>query len=121
MTNNNSLTFFKVDEFDRDLKKLKKFNSLEEDLETFTDLLSGLWPRLPSGTVRISDLGQKVTVPVYKVKHFHCKCLNKGSRSGIRLIFAAIEDDSGIVLVEIYYKKNDGTTEDRKRIYKHFS
>lgn len=77
-------------------------------------------PNHPSGTVRISDLGEKVQIPVYKVKSFRCASLKgKGSRSGIRLIYAFIEDACSVVFIEIYHK-NRKENEDKARIFRNF-
>lgn len=122
MQNNGSLSFTRVDEFKRDLKKLKKkYKTLETDLIRFELILKGLFPEVPTGAKRISRLGENVKVPIYKAKHFYCKCLNKGSRSGFRVIFAFLEDEFGVVFIEIYYKsKNSRTNHNKKRILKYF-
>jgi len=107
-------------EFNRDLKKLRKYKHLKKDLNTFIDLVKGLWPRLPIGTVPISNLGQSVTLPIYKVREFYSKDIGKGKRSGFRIIFTFVEDENAIILIEIYHKSGK-TNEDRKRILKYFS
>ncbi|MBZ2166633.1 hypothetical protein [Methanobacterium spitsbergense] len=119
-SNNDSLTFRKVEEFEKELKKFKKkYRTLEDDLVRFEEVLKGLLPNTPPGTHRISRLGHTIKVPIYKATHFHCKCLNKGSRSGFRLIFAFLEDELGIVFIEIYHH-NKKDIEDRERIFKYF-
>ena len=108
-----------IKEFERDLKKLKKYRNLNEDIKTFKELVHGLWPKLPPNTIPISNLGQKVTVQIYKTKSFYSKDIGKGKRSGLRVFFAFIEDQSGLILIEIYHH-NSKDNEDRKRIYKYF-
>ena len=105
------------------LDKLKKFRSIESDLETFKKALSTLLCEdinavLP-GTKTINNLGAKVKISIYKVKHFRCQTLKgKGSRSGIRVIYTF--KDNKIILIEIYYKENK-EKEDRTRILTYFS
>lgn len=121
MPNNDSLTFKTVKEFDKDFRKLKrKYQTLDNDLKRFETILKGLFPNIPPGTERISRLGENVKVPIYKAKHFHCKCLNKGSRSGFRVIFAFLEDELGVVFLEIYHH-NKKDNHDKKRILKYFA
>lgn len=110
----------KVPEFDKDLKKLsKKYRSLPEDLVIFLTAMTSKLPEPLPGVERISRLGSGVTIPVYKVRHFRCKTLQgKGSRSGIRVIYAqnnTEEFDDKVLLLEIYYKGNK-ENEDRARI-----
>jgi mRNA-degrading endonuclease RelE of RelBE toxin-antitoxin system len=74
-----------------------------------------------SGTVQISDIGQDVKDPIYKVRHFRCKALKgKGSRSGIRVIYAYQQDKDKVMLIEMYHKSKQGN-ENRERILKYFA
>ena len=109
----------RLPEFDRDFKKLeKKLRTLTEDLTTLIDTLLFAFHKLNienEGVKRIDDLGQ-VRLPVYKVKKFTCKSLKrKGSRTGLRLIYAIDAEEDRIELIEIYMK-SDKATEDRDRI-----
>jgi hypothetical protein len=53
---------------------------------------------------------------VYKARKFACRSLKgKGAHSGIRVIYAYIEQNDKIELIEIYYK-GDKENEDRERI-----
>ena len=116
--------FLQVDEFKKDLKKLnKKHKSLNNDLKSnFCEVLDSVLPNHLPGTPRISGLGEKVKVPIYKLKHFRCKSLRgKGSRSGIRVIYAYENDEDKVTLIEIYYKINEKQNHDEKRILKYFS
>ncbi len=67
------------------------------------------------GIHQISGLG--FTSPnVYKATKFACKSLKgKGSRSGIRVVYAYFEQLDRIELVEIYFK-GDKENENRERI-----
>jgi mRNA-degrading endonuclease RelE of RelBE toxin-antitoxin system len=83
--------------------------------------LEATLPNHLNGTFQISDLGQDVKVPVYKVKHFRCKALKgKGVKSGIRVIYAYEEYKDMVTLIEIYHK-NKKENEDRDRILKYFT
>ncbi len=112
--------FEEVPEFSKDVKKLhKKFKSIYGDLETFKKALISELPNRLSGTVRVSNLGQDVKNSIYKVRHFRCKALNKGSRSGMRIIYAYEQNEEKVTLIEAYYKGSK-KNEDRKRIFKYF-
>ena len=114
--------FVELHEFSRDVKKIERnFSSIGEDLNVFKESLRSKLPDQLPGTVRISNLGRDVKVPIYKVKHFRCRDLKgRGNRSGIRIIYAYNQDKDDVTLIEIYYKgkKED---EDRKRIIKYFT
>ena len=110
-------------EFEKDLKKLlKKFRTLEEDLETFVQNQLNLYHKLHidnKGIFPISDLG--IIYPkIFKVKKFACRSLKgKGVASGIRIIYAYFEQEDVIELVEIYYKGKK-ENEDRNRVLKYY-
>lgn len=118
--------FNKIDqlpEFNKDLKKLlKKFKTLEEDLEIFIEKGLNLYHKLKidnKGIIPISGLG--IDYPkIYKARKFACRSLRgRGAHSGIRVIHAYFEDTDTIELIEIYYK-GDKETEDRARIFKYY-
>lgn len=54
-------------------------------------------------------------VPAFIIKKFHCKGINKGSRSGFRITFLFDIDESRFIFVEIFEKKNKEVP-DKKRI-----
>ncbi len=114
------MVFSSLPEFDRELKSLlKKYRTLEEDLS----ILKSYLEKYPHGfepiAFPISNLG--ISTPVYKVKHFRCRALkSKGSRSGIRIIYAYFEEEKKIEFIEIYYKEKDDRDCDRKRISSHY-
>ncbi len=114
--------FGEIPEFSRDRKKLyKKIRSIYDDLEVFKTALASELPNHLSGTVQISNLGRDVNAPVYKVRHFRCKALKgKGSRSGIRVIYAYEQDKALVTLIEIYHKSKR-ENENRERILKYFT
>jgi len=114
------INFSRVPEFDSDMAHLlKKYPSLERDLERLKTALKTIPPKLLAGTFRISDLGASVSDPVYKVKHFRCESLKgKGCRSGIRVIFSHDESTEEIRFIQIY-SKNHAENEDRVRVKKY--
>jgi len=114
--------FNEVPEFTKDMKKLnKKYNTIYDDLETFKQALSVALPDGLSGIVPISDLGDGIKDPVYKVRKFHCKALKgKGVKSGIRLIYTYYPSLNMIYFIEAYHK-NQQEMEDRERIFSYLS
>ncbi len=109
-------------EFNKDLKKLKKFRTLKDDLDIFIEKQLKLFHKLGidnKGIVQISNLG--IECPkIYKARKFACRSLKgKGSASGIRVIYAYFEDDDCVEFIEIYYK-GDKENEDRERILRHY-
>jgi hypothetical protein len=110
-------------EFERDLKKLlKKYRTLEEDLEIFIEKQLNLYHKLQQdnkGIFQISGLGFSYP-KIYKAKKFACMSLKgKGAASGIRVIYAYYEKEDVIELVEIYYK-GERENEDRVRLLKNY-
>ncbi len=105
--------------FEKDFKKLlKKFRTLEEDLETFIKYQLKPFHLLDQdnlGIRQISNLGI-VEPEIYKVRKFASKSLKgKGVQSGIRVVYAYFEDKNRIELIEIYYKGSK-ELEDKSRI-----
>lgn len=110
-------------EFDKDLKKLKRFRTLKDDLDIFTEKQLQLFHKLGidnKGIVQISSLG--IEYPkIYKARKFACRSLKgKGSASGIRVIYAYFEDRDCVEFIKIYYK-GDKENEDRERILRHYN
>ena len=108
-------------EFDKDLKKLKRFRTLKDDLDIFAEKQLQLFHKLGidnKGIVQISSLG--IEYPkIYKARKFACRSLKgKGSASGIRVIYAYFEDRDCVEFIEIYYK-GDKENEDRERILRY--
>ena len=113
----------RLTEFEKDLKKLsKRFRTLEQDLEIFTEKQLQLFHKLHidnKGIFPISNLN--ISYPkIYKAKKFACKALKgKGVASGIRVIYAYFDKEDIIEFVEIYYK-GDKENEDRSRILRYY-
>lgn len=107
--------------FDDDCKYLfKKCRSLETDLKRFKlslidDLISnnGIVPTNNKIFFKVNKLN--AGLPVFKVKRFRCKSINKGSNSGFRLVFAYDRALSLIYFIEIYYKKSEKTEMNKNR------
>ena len=114
----------KGDGFSKDLKKfLKKYRSLEDDLENFIKAQLFAYHKLQidnHGVFPINNLGFE-SPQVYKAKKFACKALKgKGAKSGIRVIYAYIPENDEVYLIEIY-SKSDKDNEDRVRIKELFA
>ena len=112
-----------VPEFEKDMKRLKRFSSLEEDLRMFIKVALNAFHKqnIDSRAIfHISDLGIH-SPKIFKAKKFACKALKgKGAQSGIRVIYAYHEKEDWIEFIEIYYK-GDKESEDRERILKYYS
>ncbi|MCG8307579.1 MAG: hypothetical protein MI975_09330 [Cytophagales bacterium] len=113
------MTFDELEEFKKDLKRLlKKYRSLEDDLETVKKVLKVEPKERPPFSFRIDGLGLETCV--IKVKKIACKSLKgRGVNTGLRLIYAHFEEEQSITLVELYHKNNK-ENEDRDRILNNF-
>ena len=113
------ITYRATLEFDKDLKRLlKRFRSLEEDLEVVKKNAIEVYHHLKLDNQSTFLITQfcKENVQVCKVKKFACKALKgRGVKSGMRLIYAYWPGDNVVDLVEIYFK-GDKENEDRARI-----
>lgn len=112
-----------IDEFKKDLKKLlKRFPSLEGDLESFISTQLIAYHKLNvdnHGIVPVEGIATK-SAKIYKVLKFACKSLKgKGVHSGIRITYAYFSTEDHIQFVEIYYK-GDQENESRDRIKFHY-
>ena len=112
----------RLPEFNKDIRKLlKKYVTLEEDLERFIETGLYIYHKLEKdyrGILPISALG--IDSPkIYKARKFACRSLKGGAFSGVRVIYAYFEETDTIELIEIYYK-GDKETEDRARILKYY-
>jgi mRNA-degrading endonuclease RelE of RelBE toxin-antitoxin system len=113
------MEFEELPEFGRDLKKLlKKYRTLEEDLETIKKVLA-VQPenRLPL-SFRMTGYIEKYFL--VKMKKIACKALKgRGSNSGIRIIYEYKKEMKKIVFVEIYFK-GENEIEDKERLKKYY-
>lgn len=113
------MTFEELNEFSKDLKKLlKKYRSLNDDLEIMRKVLRVEPKERPPFSFSIDGLG--IETCVIKVKKMACKSLKgRGVNTGLRLIYAHFEEEQRIVFVELYHKNNK-ENEDRERILSNF-
>jgi len=113
------MDFSTLPEFDKDLKQLiKRYRTLNEDLEEVKAILRKLPDARPPFSFRIDNLG--ITTCVIKVKKIACKALKgKGVNTGLRLVYADFEKEGRITLIELYHK-SDKESEDRERILRNF-
>lgn len=109
----------RIPEFEKDLKRLlKRFRTLEDDLEIFIRNELKLYHKLGIDNGGIFQItGLPIASPkVFKAKKFACRSLKgKGVHSGIRVIYAYHEAEDKIELIEIYFK-GDKENEERERI-----
>ena len=112
----------RLPEFEKDLKKLKRFRTLEEDLANFLTTQLNLYHKLHidnGGIFKIQGLPQREGTEVFKAKKFASRSLmGKGVQSGIRVIYAYQAEEDAIDFIEIYYKA-DRENEDRDRIIRY--
>lgn len=109
----------RLPEFERDIRRLlKRFKTIEDDLEIFIEKQLFLYHKLKvdnKGIFQITGLPVG-NLKVYKAKKFTCKSLKgRGVQSGIRVTYAYDEEKDKIVLIEIYFK-GDKANEDKERI-----
>ena len=114
----------RLPEFEKDIKKLlKRFKTLEDDLEIFIKNELNLYHKLKIDNKEVSQVpGLKIEIPkIYKAKKFACRSLKgKGVQSGIRVIYAYFEKKDKIEFIEIYYK-GDKENEDKERILLYYA
>lgn len=119
MTSPTEISYEVTERFRRDLKRLlKKYRSLEEDLEIAKINAIELFHIMNldnRSTFPIPDFCSE-TIQVHKIKKFACKALKgSGAISGIRVIYAFHSTIAKVCFIEIYYK-GDKENEDRERI-----
>lgn len=113
------IVFEAIDPFKNDFKGLlKKYKTLEDDLEVVKKVLEILPDARPPFSYRIDNLGKQSCI--IKIKKMACKSLKgNGVNSRLRLVYAYFKEDCKIVFIEIYHK-NDKEIEDRERIISFF-
>ena len=113
------MIFESLPEFQKDLKRLlKRFKSLEDDLEILKKYLNIVPAASPPISFLMNNLSQQDEI--IKVKKFACKALKgRGANSGIRVIYAFHKIEQKMVFIEIYFK-GDQASEDRSRIRKYY-
>jgi mRNA-degrading endonuclease RelE of RelBE toxin-antitoxin system len=110
-------------EFQKDFKRLlKKFKSLEEDLELVKVASIELFHIQKINNLSIFPVQDFCTekIQICKIKKFACKALKgRGSKSGIRIIYAFRYENCRVDFVEMYFK-GEKENEDRNRIKQYF-
>ncbi len=113
------IDYVTTDVFQKDLKRLlKKFQTLEEDLETVKRNAIELYYLKNINNRSIFPIPDfcSEAIQVCKIKKFACKALKgRGVMSGIRVIYAYHIAASRVEFIEIYFK-GEKENEDRKRI-----
>ena len=114
------MEFTELAEFKKELKYLlKKYRSLNHDLALLKEFLETHPRGYEPHVFPINNLG--IQTEILKVKHFRCTALKgKGSRSGIRIIYAYFATQNKVEFVEIYYKEHDDSDCDIARIKKYY-
>ncbi len=123
MTTPTKIEYNETDPFRKDLKRLlkKKFPTLEDDLETVKRNAIELYHLKHLDNQSIFPIQGFCTekIQVCKIKKFACKALKgRGSKSGIRVIYAFHSQSCRVDLIELYFK-GDKENEDRERIKKY--
>ena len=117
-----TISYDQTEEFKKDFKKLlKKFRSLEEDLELAKIAAIELFHIKKINNLSVFPIQGCCTdeVLICKLKKFACKTLKgRGSKSGIRIIYAFHVKTLRVDFIEIYFKA-DQENEDRRRIYQY--
>jgi len=115
-----TINYSETVEFKRDFKKLfKKFLSLAEDLAVAKQYDIELFHCQKidrHGIFKIDNTGNEENLQFFKIKKFACKSLKgRGSKSGIRIIYAFYCQSYKVEFIEIYFK-GEKENEDRERI-----
>jgi hypothetical protein len=118
MTTPMKIKYNEIDLFQKDIKRLKRYRTLEEDLETAKRNAIELYHLKNINNQSIFPIqgfcSEKILI--CKIKKFACKSLKgRGSKSGIRVIYAFYCNDYKVEFIEIYFK-GDKANEDRERI-----
>lgn len=115
----NKIIYGETPEFKKDFKRLlKKFKSLEEDFElakvTVIEFFH-IQKRNNLSTFLIPGLCTE-KIQICKIKKFACRSLKgRGSKSGVRIIYAFNCERYTVDFIEMYYK-GEKDNEDRDRI-----
>lgn len=106
-------------EFQKDFKKLeKKYRSLREDLELAKRAAIEFYHIQNRNNLSVFPIQGFCTeeIQICKIKKFACKALKgRGSKSGIRIIYAFHCQSFKVDFIEIYFK-GEKENENRERI-----
>ena len=113
------ITYKNTSGFDKDLKKLlKKFRTLEDDIEVAKTNAIELFHLKNIDNNSIEPIPNFCTdkLKICKIKKFACKALKgRGVQSGVRIIYAYHVLNNRIDFIEIYFK-GESENEDKDRI-----
>jgi len=122
MTTLTKIEYDATDVFQKDLKRLlKKFQTLEDDLETVKRDTIELYhlKRINNESIFPIKGFCTETIQICKIKKIACKALKgRGVMSGVRVIYAYHIAASKIEFIEIYFK-GEKENEDSERIKKY--
>jgi len=113
------IDYCETDSFTKDFRKLlKRFRTPKSDLQTAKRDAIELYhlKNIDNQSVfRIQGVGTEA-VQIYKLKKFACKALKgRGSKSGLRVIYAFYREILKVEFIEMYFK-GDQEIEDKERI-----
>jgi len=114
------MNYSETAEYARDFRKLlNKFPSLNDDMEITKKFRIELFhiQKIDNRSIfEIEKAGNDDSLRFFKIKKFQCKSLKgRGSKSGVRVIYAFHCADLKVVFLEIYFK-GEKENEDRIRI-----
>lgn len=119
MTIPTKIEYNAIDLFKKDFNKLlRKYRTLEEDLETAKRNAIELYHIKNINNNSISPIQGFCSekIQICKIKKFACKALKgRGAKSGIRVIYAFYCQSCKVEFIEIYFK-GDKENEDRERV-----
>lgn len=113
------ISYGEISEFQKDFKRLlKKFKSLVDDLELVKVAAIELFHIQKVNNLSVFPIQGFCTeeIQICKIKKFACRALKgRGSKSGIRVIYAFYRANLRVDFIEIYFK-GEKENEDRERI-----
>jgi len=122
MTTPIKIKYSRIGSFQKDLKHLlKRYRTLEEDLETAKHNAIELYHLKGINNQSVFPIQGfcTETIQICKIRKFACKALKgRGSKSGIRIIYAFHCQSYKVEFIEIYFK-GDKKNEDRDKIKKY--
>jgi len=122
MTTPIKIEYSRTGSFQKDLKHLlKRYRTLEEDLETAKHNAIELYHLKGINNQSVFPIQGfcTETIQICKIRKFACKALKgRGSKSGIRIIYAFHCQSYKVEFIEIYFK-GDKKNEDRDKIKKY--
>lgn len=119
MTTPTKIEYNAIDSFQKDLRRLlKKYQTIEDDLETAKRNAIELYHLKRINNQSIFPIQGLCTekIKICKIKKIACRALKgRGSKSGIRVIYAFHCENYKVDFIEIYFK-GEKENEDRERI-----